>query len=103
MGLVIAFGVILAAGAVAILAGAVRMPARQRRESIERAARAGGVAPEELPDSRSARERLFEPLAQSFGQFVLRVSPKGMAEATEKRLVAAGFIEIGRASCRERV
>jgi tight adherence protein C len=92
MGLIIAFGVILAAGAVAALAGAVTMPARQRRASIERAVRAGGQDPQELPDTSSARERLFEPLTHKFGQFVLRVSPKGMAETTEKRLVAAGYI-----------
>lgn len=91
MALVIAFGVILAAGAVAVLAGAVTMPARQRRASIERAVRAGGQDPEKLSEAPSARERLFEPLAHRFGQFVLRVSPKGMAEATEKRLIAGGF------------
>src|SRR5258706_8299142 len=92
MALIIAFGVILAAGAVAVLAGAVPMPARQRRASIDRAVRAAGQDPQELSESRSARERLFEPLTYRFGQLVLRVSPKGMAETTEKRLVAAGYI-----------
>src|SRR5258705_13713090 len=90
MALIIAFGVILAAGAVAVLAGAVTMPARQRRASIDRAVRAGGQAPQELPEPRRARERLFEPLTYRFGQFVLRVSPKGRAETTARRLRAAG-------------
>ena len=92
MALVIAFGVILAAGAVAAMAGAVTLPARQRRASIDRAVRAGGQDPEKLSEAPSARERLFQPLIHRLGQFVLRLSPKGMAEATEKQLVASGLI-----------
>ena len=88
MALAIAFGVILAAGALFVLAGAVTLPVRQRRASIERAARAGGHAVK-LPDLPSARERLLMPLVYRLGQLILRLSPKGMAETTEKRLVAA--------------
>ena len=32
------------------------------------------------------------PLVHRLGQFILRVSPKGMTEATEKRLVGAGLV-----------
>jgi tight adherence protein C len=88
MTLAIAFAIVLAAGALLVLASAVTLPVRQRRASVERAVRAGGDAPVEITDP-GVRERLFTPLLQRLGQLVLRLSPKGTAERTEKRLVAA--------------
>src|SRR5262249_22499895 len=88
MTLAVAFGIVLAAGALLVLVSAVTLPVRQRRASIERAVRAGGDAPVEVTDP-AVRERLFQPFLQTLGQLVLRLSPKGTAERTEKRLVAA--------------
>jgi tight adherence protein C len=91
--MLLVFGTLLLGAAVFLLAEAATVPARRRREALNRVATYGSA--EGSRSERRARSRgdqgLLDPLWRIVAALVLRVVPRLSREAVDKRLIAAGL------------
>jgi tight adherence protein C len=78
------------AGAAFLIGEVATQPARERRESVDRASSYGRVAVEE-GDSRPFKERVLLPFSQRLASTVLRISPKTSLETVSLKLLSAGL------------
>jgi len=88
--LVIVIGIACLAASAYFIGDAVTLPARERRSSVNRAARYGSFRPSLGAAQRPFRERVMSPIGERLARWTLKLHPKTTIEGVSARLLAAG-------------
>jgi tight adherence protein C len=74
-----------------LVAEVATLPARQRQDSVRRAARYGRLRFTARPTAERFRERALVPLMQKLARWVLKLNPKTTIESVTAKLLSAGL------------
>jgi tight adherence protein C len=88
---VIFIGLICLAVSAYFVGDAVTLPARERRTSVNRAARYGSFRAALGQGNKPFRERVLVPVGDRLAKWTLRLHPKTSIEGVSSRLLAAGL------------
>jgi tight adherence protein C len=89
--LLIVLGVTCLAGAAYFIGDAVTAPARERDESVRRAATYGRVRAKLGPGQLPFRQRILLPTGERLARWTLKLHPKTTTEGVSAKLLAAGL------------
>jgi tight adherence protein C len=89
--LLIVLGVLCLAGAAYLVSEAVTLPARERRDSVQRAANYGDVRTVLGQAQLSFVQRVVAPLGDRLAGWTLRLHPRTTIDGVSTRLLAAGL------------
>jgi tight adherence protein C len=89
--LVIFIGLVCLALSAYFIGDAVTLPARQRRTSVNRAARYGSFRPSLGRAHQPFRDRVLVPVGERLAKWTLKLHPKTTVDGVGTRLLAAGL------------